>query len=72
MRTDLQWGTEPNTMTKGVHASKTIIPEDRLCDIPVRVMDVSNEPIQLSMGMTVVNLHPVSVLDTTTSQTREG
>jgi RNase H-like domain found in reverse transcriptase/Reverse transcriptase (RNA-dependent DNA polymerase)/Zinc knuckle len=69
---DLQWGTEPNTMTKGVHVSRTIIPEDRLCDIPVRVMNVSNEPIQLSVGMTVANLHPVSVLETATLQTREG
>ena len=65
---DLQWGTEPNTMTKGVHVSRTIIPEDRLCDIPVRVMNVSNEPIQLSVGMTVANLHPVSVLETATLQ----
>jgi transposase InsO family protein/predicted aspartyl protease len=59
---DTQWGTEPTTVKKGVHVSRTLIPNDRLCDIPIRVVNVTTEPIQLSAGSTVANLQPVTVM----------
>jgi len=55
-RTDIHWGTEPNTIRTGVHVSRTLIPNDRLYDIPVRVINVTSEPIMLSVGTQVANL----------------
>jgi len=36
----VSWSTEPMSMSAGVYVSRTIIPSDRLIDIPVRIVNV--------------------------------
>jgi len=40
-----QWSTEPTTVRSGVHVSGTVIPENRLNEIPVRIMNTTNEEV---------------------------
>ena len=55
------WGTEPNLMKPGLHVSRTLIPDDRWSDLPIRVMNVSEQPVVLKSGATVADLQPVEV-----------
>ena len=41
------WSTQPTSVSTGVHVSRTIIPSDRLVDIPVRVLKVQKAPAML-------------------------
>jgi len=58
-----QWGTEPNYVTPGVHVSRTLVPHNKWTDVPVRVMNVSTQPISLKSGSPVADLWPVEVVD---------
>jgi len=60
---DEQWGTEPNYVTPGIHVSRTLVPRDKWTNVPVRVMNVSTQPISLKSGIPVANLWPVEVVD---------
>jgi transposase InsO family protein len=57
-----QWGTELATIQKGVYVSRTVISEKRLCDIPVRVVNVNDSPVHLQAGRKVADLIEVTVL----------
>ena len=61
--TDTYWGTEPTTIVKGVHVSGTIIPVDRLYNIPVRVVNVTAKSIHLAAGISIANLHPITIVE---------
>ena len=61
---EVEWGTEPGPVVPGVHVSRTLIPGDRLANIPVRVMNVRAEEVVLKAGTNVANLQPVTVLGT--------
>ena len=61
-RGDVAWTTEPTRVTDGVYASWTVIPDDRFDNIPVRVMNVKQEPIIVRAGVSVADLQPVNVL----------
>ena len=61
-RGDVAWMTEPTRVTDGVYASRTVIPDDRFDDIPVRVMNVKQEPVIVQAGASVADLQPVNVL----------
>ena len=60
--TDMYWGTELTTVVPGVHVSRTLIPTDRLCDVPVRVVNVLTEPVLLTAGTTVADVQPVTII----------
>jgi len=57
------WGTEPNLMRPGLHVSRTLIPCDRWSHLPIRVMNVSEQPIRVKSGSTVADLQPIELLD---------
>ena len=59
---DVAWTTEPTHVTDGVYASRTVVPDDRFDDIPVRVMNVKPEPMIVRAGTSVASLQPVEVL----------
>jgi len=56
------WGTEASTVQDGVHVSRTVIPDDRLTDIPVRVINVNNEPIHLVAGAVLSDLQAIEIV----------
>ena len=60
---DCQWGTKPTNVVAGVHGSRTLVPNDRLCDRPIRVVNVTMETIQLTAGLEVADLHPLTVVE---------
>jgi len=53
------WSAEPTSVSTGVHVSRTIIPGDRLVDIPVRVLNVQKEPGTLKEGTSIASLQQV-------------
>jgi hypothetical protein len=59
---DEEWGTEPAMLAPGVHVSRTIVPNDRVSNIPVRVVNVLSEPVRLNSGLVVADLQPLSVV----------
>jgi hypothetical protein len=61
---DTQWGTDTNVIATGLHAARTLIPGDRFADVPVRVLNITSEPIKLAVGTTVADLQPMSVVGT--------
>ncbi len=46
-KNDVQWSTVPTTIATGVHVSRTVIPGNRLYNIPVRVMNTTKEEVIL-------------------------
>jgi len=58
---DAEWGTEPGSVVPGIHTSRTLIPGDRLVNIPVRVMNVRSEDV-MKAGSKVADLQPVTIL----------
>ena len=60
--TDIQWSTEPTTMTPEVYVSRTLLPTDRLSNVRVRLVNVSAEPIALTAGTTVADIQPVEMV----------
>ena len=57
------WGTESASIQPGVYSARTLIPADRVDNIPVRVINVNSSPVHLSSKTTISNLQPVSVED---------
>ena len=50
--------TEVDNLREGVYVSRTLLP-DRFSEVPVRILNVSGEPIHLRAGSVVSELHPV-------------
>ena len=61
-RNDEQWGTQPTVLQQGMYISGTLIPKDRMYDIPVRVMNITQESVQLNAGRKLADLHPVTIV----------
>ena len=57
------WSTELSCVRDGLHVSRTLIPHDSWTDIPVRVMNVKEEPIMLKSNTVMSNLQEVNVID---------
>ena len=53
---DTGWVTECNTLPGGVRVSRTLIPDNRFQDIPVRIRNVSSQPVTIRAGANVANL----------------
>jgi len=53
--TDLEWSSE-NAIISGVYVSRTLLPKDRLSDVPVRVINVQSEPVHLTAGTVIANV----------------
>jgi len=50
LEVDADWGTEPMHVRDGLHTSRTLIPRNVWSDIPVIVMNVSEQSIALESG----------------------
>ena len=66
------WGTEPTMLGLGLHVGRTLTPTDKFSDIPIRVMNVNNEPKQMTAGTVVANLEPLVVLTTDAKASQYG
>jgi len=70
--TDMHWGTEPSTIVTGIHTSRRLIPEDRLHDIPIQIINVTSKPVTLSSGTKVADLLPVTIIKDNTILSMES
>ena len=68
-----QWETEPAALQCGLLVARTLTPSDRFEGVPVRVMNLDEEPRKLKAGTVVRNLPSVDVLrPMTTGTATEG
>ena len=58
---DVDWSTEPAQLRPGVHVARTLIPQDQLNNVPVRILNVLNEPVVVPAGTSLTELQPVEV-----------
>jgi len=56
------WSTESTCVKEGLHVSRTLVPRDVWTDIPVRVMNVKEEPMTLKANTVMSNLQEVEVV----------
>jgi len=59
---DEDWGTEPMHVRGGLHTSRTLIPRNVWSDIPVRIMNVSEQSIALESGTPIADLQQMEVV----------
>ena len=59
---DEDWSTEVTSVQDGLFASRTLVPRDSWSDVPVRVMNVKEEPMLLTPGMVIADLQQVKVI----------
>lgn len=57
-----QWETEPAALQSGLLVARTLTPSDTFSDVPVRVMNLNEEPKQVKEGAVISDLEPVTVL----------
>jgi len=62
-KTDIQWGTENVTIKSGQYVSRTLLANDRLSDVPVRVINVRSEPVHLNAGIIIADVQAVTVIE---------
>ena len=66
------WMSETKAVRDGVHVPRTLI-TDRLQDVPIRVLNVSGEPVHFMVGQPLAELYPViEVLGAVTSEEQDG
>ena len=58
----VHWETEPAALQNGLLVARTLAPSDQYTDIPVRVMNLEEEPKLMKAGTVVSDLEPVEVL----------
>ena len=56
------WATETANPALGLHVSRVLLP-NRCSDVPVRIMNTSNEQSTLPAGTVLAPLQPVSLVD---------
>jgi hypothetical protein len=57
---DVQWASEPATLVKGVHVSRTLVSSERFEDVPVRVVNPLTRSVTIEAGKVVAILEPVA------------
>ena len=57
------WGTEPNVVNSGIYVSRTLLPCNKWSDVPVRVMNASNQPAILKSETVIAQLQPLEVIN---------
>ena len=56
----MDWVTETRLLRPRVHVSRTVVPE-RSEDVPVRVVNLTDDPVPIRAGTVVVNLDVAEV-----------
>ena len=64
-----KWATQPTTIHTGVHVARTLTPPGQFTDVPVRVMNVSEEPHLLPAGTVVSDLEQLEEVSRSLSLT---
>lgn len=59
---DGDWGTEPSCVQAGLYVSRTLVPQGVWSDVPVRMMNVSEQPVTLNSGTPITDLQQLEVL----------
>ena len=59
---DEQWETEPSALPSGLLVARTLTPSSQFSDVPIRVMNLDEEPQCLEEGAVVSDLEPVTVM----------
>ena len=57
---DVQWASEPATLVKGVHVSRTLVSSEKFEDVPVRVVNTLTRSVTIEAGKVVAVLEPVA------------
>ena len=57
------WSTEVSCVREGLHVSRTLIPRDSWTNVPVRVMNVKDQPVTLGPGTVIANLQGVEIVE---------
>ena len=57
-----EWGTEARSLAPNLRVARTIVPTDRVDNVPVRVINTSPETITLKAGTTVSDLIPFEIV----------
>ena len=60
---DGDWGTEPSRVRGGLHVSRTLMPHNIWSNVPIRVMNVNEQPVVLKSGTHIADLQQVEVLN---------
>ena len=68
---NVDWVTEAKELRPGVYVSRTVVPE-RNEDVPVRVINVSDDPVTLEGGTVVTDLEGVQVCNVEESTVNAG
>ena len=58
-----EWSTELSNVKDGLHVSRTLIPRNSWTGVPVRVMNVKEEPMSLKPGTVIADLQQVEVVN---------
>ena len=61
------WSTKPVPVQSGVYVARTLAPGDRLVNVPVRVMNVQEQPHVIRAGTAISDLEPLSVIENNTA-----
>ena len=56
------WETEPSALPTGLLVARTLTPPSQFSDVPIRVMNMDEEPKCMDEGTVVSDLEPVTVL----------
>ncbi len=62
------WATEINTLRCGIQVSRTVLPDEDE-DVPVRVLNVTQQPVSLKSGTVIANLESVDICDDSNAST---
>ena len=66
-----QWETEPAALQSGLLVARTLTPTSQFSDVPIRVMNLDEEPKEMDEGAVVSDLEPVSYTHLTLPTNRE-
>jgi len=64
------WGTKPTPLRHGVYVARTVTPVYQFNDVPVRVMNVQNQPRSIKAGTVVSDLETVTPITNLDSDER--
>jgi len=59
---DGDWGTESSIIRDGLHISRTLTPRNVWSNVPIRIMNINEQPIELKSGTHIADLSQVEVL----------
>lgn len=59
-----EWATEPRSIQPGLYAARTLVSSNSVVHLPVRVMNVKQQPVSIKSGTALADLQPAIVDET--------